>query len=46
MVSGIVQQKCIVPMWRINLGIGYLALIAEKGLNNFPAAIGRKAPIG
>jgi hypothetical protein len=46
MVPGIIEQKCIVAMRRINLSIRDLTLIAEQGLDNFPAAIGWKAPIG
>jgi hypothetical protein len=46
MVPGIIEQKCIVTVRRINLGIGDLTFIAEQSLNDFPATIWRKAPIG
>jgi hypothetical protein len=46
MVPRVIEQKCIVAMRRINLGIGHLALIAKQSLDNFPTAIWRKAPIG
>src|SRR5690606_31241250 len=46
MVARVVQQKCIVSVRRVNLGIGNRLSVLQQCLYQFARTLWRKAPVG
>jgi len=45
-VARIVEQERIVPVRRVDLGVGHVATVVQERLDDFPRARRREAPVG